>query len=68
MKKADVEIYVMVRAYDDVYSNQVQQRTSYTFDEIIIGRKFVPMYHESEDGKTTIVEIDKLDEHREVAL
>ncbi len=68
MKKADVEIYVLVRAYDDVYSNQVQQRTSYTFDEIIFGRKFVSMYHESEDGKTTIVEIDRIDEHKPAPL
>src|ERR1017187_5690283 len=29
MKKADLEIYVSVRAFDDVYSNVVQQRTSY---------------------------------------
>ena len=31
MKNADLEIYVSVRAFDDVYSNIVQQRTSYTY-------------------------------------
>jgi inward rectifier potassium channel len=66
MKKADLEIYVSVRAFDDVYSNIVQQRTSYTYDEILFGRKFVQMYHESDDGKTTIVELQRLDEHKEV--
>jgi inward rectifier potassium channel len=66
MKKADLEIYVSVRAFDDVYSNVVQQRTSYTYEEILFGRKFVQMYRESENGKTTIVELQRLHEHKEV--
>jgi inward rectifier potassium channel len=66
MRYADLEIYVSVRGFDDVYSNVVQQRTSYTYDEILFGRKFVQMYRESSDGKTTIVELHKLHEHREV--
>ena len=66
MKKADLEIYVSIRAFDDVYSNVVQQRTSYTWDEILFGRKFVQMYRESDDGRTTIVELQRLHEHKEV--
>lgn len=68
MKKADLEIYVSVRAFDDVYSNVVQQRTSYTFSEILFDRKFVQMYRESADGKTTIVELHRLHEHKAVGL
>jgi len=66
LKKADLEIYVSLRGFDDVYSNIVQQRTSYTYNEILFDRKFVPMYHESADGRTTIVELDRLHEHMEV--
>lgn len=68
MKKSDLEIYVSVRGFDDVYSNVVQQRTSYTYDEILFDRKFVQMYRESSDGKTTIVELHRLHEHREVKM
>jgi inward rectifier potassium channel len=68
MKKADLEIYVSVRAFDDVYSNIVQQRTSYTYNEILFDRKFVQMYRESNDGKTTIVELHKLHEHKEIQV
>jgi inward rectifier potassium channel len=68
MKKADLEVYVSVRGFDDVYSNIVQQRTSYTFDEILFERKFVQMYHESPDGKTTIVELNRLHEHKDLNL
>ena len=66
MKTADVELYVMLRGFDDVFSNYVQQRTSYTFNEIFFGRKFVPMYRESDDGKTTILELHKLNVHNEI--
>jgi inward rectifier potassium channel len=66
MKTADVELYVMLRGFDDVFSNYVQQRTSYTFNEIIFDRKFVPMYRESDDGKTTILELHKLNLHKKV--
>ena len=66
MKNADTELYVMLRGFDDVFSNYVQQRTSYTFNEIIFNRKFVPMYHISEDGNTTILELHKLNVHKEV--
>jgi inward rectifier potassium channel len=66
MKNADVELYVNLRGFDEVFSNIVQQRTSYTFGEILFNRKFVPMYRESEDGKKTILELHKLNIHNEV--
>lgn len=66
MKNADVEIYVMLKGFDDVFSNFVQQRTSYTYHEIIFHRKFIPMFRESDDGKTTILELHKLNVHKEV--
>ncbi len=64
MQTADVEVYVLVRAFDDVYSTTVLQRTSYTYDEIKFNAKFVQMYRESEDRMTTILELHKLNEFR----
>jgi inward rectifier potassium channel len=64
MRKADLEIYVSLRGFDDVYSNVVQQRTSYTYKEILLDRKFVQMYRESDDGNTTIVELHLIDQHK----
>jgi len=66
MRNADVELYVNLRGFDDVFSNYVQQRTSYTYSEIIFNRKWVPMYRESDDGRTTILELHKLNIHKEV--
>lgn len=65
MKNADVELYVLIRGFDDVYSNFVQQRTSYTYQEIKFNGKFIPMYRESDDGNTTILELHKLNEYIE---
>lgn len=66
MKTADAELYVMLRGFDDVFSNYVHQRTSYTFREILFDRKFIPMYKESEDGTMTILELHKLNIHNAV--
>jgi inward rectifier potassium channel len=65
-KTSDVEVYVQIRGFDDVYSTTVIQRTSYTYDEIITDAKFVTMYRESEDGKTTILELDKLSRYHKL--
>jgi len=59
---ADVELYVLVTGFDDVYSSQVLKRTSYTYKEFKYNVKFVPMYRESPDGKTTIMEMHKLND------
>ncbi len=66
MQNADMELYVLIKAFDDVYSTTVLQRTSYTYDEIKFNAKFVQMYRESEDGMTTIIEMNKLNELREI--
>lgn len=68
METADVELYVLVRAFDDVYSSTVQQRTSYIYKEILHEVKFAPMYHESSDGNTTIIDLDKINSTIEIPV
>jgi inward rectifier potassium channel len=64
MQAADVELYVLIRAYDEVFSSIVQQRSSYVYSEILFDRKFVPMYRE--EGSTTVIDMGKLNEFKEV--
>lgn len=64
LKATDAEVYVLVRGFDDIFSNTVLQRTSYRFDEIIFNAKFERMYYESNDDSTTIVEINKLHNYK----
>ena len=58
LRTADVEIYILVRGFDEVFSNFVLKRTSYTWEEIKFNRRFVSMYRET--GNTTVLELQKL--------
>jgi len=62
LKTGDVELYILITGFDDIYSSRVLQRTSYTYEEIKMNAKFAPMYTESEDGKSTILQMHKLNE------
>lgn len=54
------ELLVFIKAFDDMFSNTVATRTSYTLQELIVGAKFVPMYHRNNKKDKTILELDKL--------
>ncbi|MBS1746077.1 MAG: transporter [Bacteroidetes bacterium] len=62
----DAEVYVLVRGFDDVFSNTVLQKTSYRYNEIIFDAKFDKMYYENDDNTTTIIEINKLNNYSKV--
>lgn len=57
------ELMVFVKAFDEHFSNTVQQRTSYTWEDMVHGARFVQMFRRSDDKKTTILELDKIDEY-----
>ena len=56
------EILIYIKAFDDTFSTTVVSRTSYTFDEICYGYKFVPMYNRSNTGTTTVIHLEKLND------
>ena len=62
------EIIVYIKAFDDMFSNTVVARSSYTFGEIIYGAKFLPMYDRSSNSKTTVLHLDKLNSYKEVDI
>jgi inward rectifier potassium channel len=57
------EILIFFKAFDDMFSNTVAARSSYTLQELVIGAKFVPMYHRDNAKDTTVLELDKLNTH-----
>ncbi|MBL7766661.1 MAG: transporter [Chitinophagaceae bacterium] len=60
----NTEVMVFVKAFDEHFSNVVQQRTSYYADEIVHHAKFVQMFRQSDDQKTTVLELDKLHDYQ----
>jgi inward rectifier potassium channel len=68
IESAQAELLIFVQGFDESFSNTVISRTSYTYNDIVYGGKFVPMYHPDPSGTTTILDIDKLDEYTPVEL
>ena len=64
----DMEIMVFLKAFDQVFSNNVITRTSYVSSEIVWGAKFKMMYHPSEDKNKTILDVSKLNEYEKMPL
>lgn len=62
-KKNKIEVIVFLKAFDEHFCNIVKEKNSYTFDEIIHDAKFNPMYHLSDDGTKTILQLDKIDDY-----
>ncbi|WP_175620344.1 ion channel [Chryseobacterium schmidteae] len=67
-KNTNIEIIVHVRAFDEVFSNTVVQRSSYVSNEIIYGAKFVTMYYPDKEKDSTILDLDKINEYQKVEL
>jgi inward rectifier potassium channel len=62
LRAAKAEVLVFLKAFDDTFSANVVDRTSYQAAEITFGARFVPMYERSNTGGTTVLELDKIDE------
>lgn len=54
------EILVFFKAFDDMFSNTVVARSSYTFREVVVGARFIPMYHRDEENNRTVLDLAKL--------
>lgn len=62
------EILVFIKTFDDMFSTTVATRSSYTFEEVVYGAKFIPMYARNQDNSKTILNLDKLNEFQRVVL
>jgi inward rectifier potassium channel len=67
-EKSTGEIIVFIKAFDDKYSNTVVSRTSYTFNELKYGYKFLPMFHSDPKEAITILDLSKIDASEKVDL
>ncbi len=67
-KNARGEILVYIKAFDDMFSNIVVARTSYTLNEVVIGARFDPMYHRSPNENKTLLHLNKLNSFSKVSL
>ena len=67
-KTSKAEILLFIKAFDDMFSNTVAARTSYTLNELVIGAKFIPMFNRSNDSGKTILDLEKLNKFAEADI
>lgn len=68
IKNTRMEIFVFVKAFDEVFSNTVVSRWSYISSEIIWGARYKIMYHPNTDNSKTILDLRKLNEFEKVII
>ena len=51
LKAQSAEILILLKGFDDTFSQVVHSRYSYRFDEIIWGARFTPSFHIKENGE-----------------
>ncbi len=61
LKQLQAELLIVIKAYDDTFSQMVIARHSYRHDEIIWGRRFSPAFFVDEKGDM-VLELPKLGE------
>ena len=66
--ETQMEVIVNIKAFDDHFSNIVQQRTSYSYNQVVYGAKFLPMFERAPNGQYTIMELDKINAYELVAM
>jgi len=57
---------VLLKAFDDTFSQTVHSRTSYQHHEIVWDAKFKPIFSRAEDGRI-VLDLSKINEHEVVA-
>jgi len=63
----EVEILILIKAFDDTFSQTVYKRSSYKAEDIIVGAKFNIILGVNSKGVTT-VDLHRINEHERVDL
>jgi inward rectifier potassium channel len=59
IERLQPEIMILIKAYDDTFSQTVLTRHSYTFPEFVFGARFAPAFHADHAGKI-VLELPKV--------
>jgi inward rectifier potassium channel len=65
MANGEASFAILLKAFDDTFSQTVHSRTSYMYDEIVWGAKFKPTFDRDEEGRI-VLNLDKIDDYEVV--
>jgi inward rectifier potassium channel len=61
LRRMQAEVLILIKAYDDTFSQTVIARHSYRFDEALWGRRFAPAFYVDDEGDL-VLELPKVGE------
>jgi inward rectifier potassium channel len=64
LARLQAELLILIRGFDDTFSQVVNARFSYRYDEFVWGAKFDPAFHIDEDGGI-VLDVAKLSDYTE---
>ena len=67
LAEADTEFLILVKGFDDTFSQTVYKRYSYRYDEVVWGAKFISIIVPGENN-TLRLELDRINDFEEVDL
>lgn len=67
LRESDAEVLIMIKAFDDAFSQTVHSRSSYMFNEIICGAKFDNVFT-NKPGEKTVFDMTKFHRYHKVEL
>jgi inward rectifier potassium channel len=59
-RESDSEFIILIKAFDDTYSQTVHARSSYRYDEVTWGARFLPMFEEADDDKNVRLNLHRI--------
>lgn len=62
LEKAEAGFAILLRAFDDTFSQTIHSRTAYQYNEIIWNAKFKPIFDRDEDGRI-VLDLSKINDH-----
>ena len=62
IKKMDLEVYVLLKGFDDVFSQTIYSRNSYLVSQFVYGAKFRKPWHINREGKV-VMDLTKIGEY-----
>ncbi len=65
--RSQAEWFILLQGFDDMFSTVVNSRSSYRYNEVVVGAKFDNLYGKDSSGRVT-VELDKIDDYHEMEL
>ena len=68
LKESETEMFVMITATDETYSQTVHSRSSYRYEEIVWGARFKDIFEKSSTGKAIGVNMNRIHDFEHVVL